>query len=289
MQDADGPKRQCPDPEHLSAWYDSELKDDELASHLAECPRCQRRLRGYRNLDRKLDEYVAVSPDVVERIKLGSLRRLAAGSDTMPYPNWLRVAAAMAALLVLCFLVLVRMQETAPSGSIAHHLAPLAPQTLTAGPAAVDSRPRAPETAEKRFEETTEEFRGKLRVVRYGDDAEGGQTTLVSAIDDSDERVAVVADHVRHVWLVEEPERPLRRLQKMFPRQREELQGLIDDDESRYVLQIVIDERQLHGIVNEFYISGFKLLSPDAPQPGQAYDEDALGRTVQYEVNFVRR
>ncbi len=97
-----------------------------------------------------------------------------------------------------------------------------------------------------------------------------------------------VRDRVRHVWLVPETAAPLRELQQLLPRHKQDFQDLINQDRDEYVLQLVISDKDLQELVDHFDSLDFKLISPTAPQPGDGANLRLTGKGVQYEIDFVR-
>ena len=90
-------------------------------------------------------------------------------------------------------------------------------------------------------------------------------------------------------WLVDAATSPLKALKPLMPSQGDVLEYWINQDKPSYRLQLTISDLDLQGLVNQFGQLGYTLISPAAPQPGLFKSLDFTGKTVIYEVDFVKK
>jgi len=97
-----------------------------------------------------------------------------------------------------------------------------------------------------------------------------------------------INDYVHHVWVVDNPSKPLESLKTLLPNHAAMLEKLINKDQNRYHLQFKVTDNNLINLVNHFDELGFKLLSPGAPQPGSAENNISSMKVIRYDVDFVK-
>ena len=98
-----------------------------------------------------------------------------------------------------------------------------------------------------------------------------------------------VHGEVQHVWAMDDPVVPLIFLKTMLVNQKNVFEQMIRENHDRYHLKFKVTDRNLQELVDVLDKMNCELLSPDLPQPKQSSDFDMSGRTLQYDVDFVRR
>lgn len=130
----------------------------------------------------------------------------------------------------------------------------------------------------------------EFNVALKSDREENDEEDMQEWTSDVNQQNREVESHVHHVWVVQDTTEPLRVL-KMFL-DKEDVQ-VIDKMISRrsvsYQLDLIVDDRDLQGLVNNLDNRGFMLLSPSQPQPGLIKSLDFSGKTIHYKVDFVKK
>ena len=98
-----------------------------------------------------------------------------------------------------------------------------------------------------------------------------------------------VGNFVRHVWLVDDTESPLNALKMYTESDDELLDQLIARDSDRYLLQMMLSDKDLQSLVNRFDALKFNLLSPSEPQPSDYQTLKFTGKNVKYEIDIIRK
>ncbi len=97
-----------------------------------------------------------------------------------------------------------------------------------------------------------------------------------------------VGNFVRHVWLVNDTASPLKALKMYTESDDELLDQLIARDSDRYLLQMMLSDKDLQSLVNRFDALEFNLLSPSEPQPSDYQTLKFTGKNVKYEIDIIR-
>ena len=98
-----------------------------------------------------------------------------------------------------------------------------------------------------------------------------------------------VGNFVRHVWLVDDTASPLKALKMYTESDDELLDQLIARASDRYLLQMVLSDKDLQSLVNRFDALEFNLLSPSEPQPSDYQTLKFTGKNVKYEIDIIRK
>ncbi len=98
-----------------------------------------------------------------------------------------------------------------------------------------------------------------------------------------------VGNFVRHVWLVDDTASPLKALKMYAESDDELLDQLIARDSDRYLLQMMLSDKDLQSLVNRFDALKFNLLSPSEPQPSDYQTLKFTGKNVKYEIDIIRK
>ena len=98
-----------------------------------------------------------------------------------------------------------------------------------------------------------------------------------------------VGNFVRHVWLVDDTASPLKALKMYAESDDELLDQLIARDSDRYLLQMMLSDKDLQSLVNRFDALEFNLLSPSEPQPSDYQTLKFTGKNVKYEIDIIRK
>jgi hypothetical protein len=98
-----------------------------------------------------------------------------------------------------------------------------------------------------------------------------------------------VGNFVRHVWLVDDTASPLKALKMYAESDDELLDQLIARDSDRYLLQMMLSDKDLQSLVNRFEALEFNLLSPSEPQPSGYQTLKFTGKNVKYELDIIRK
>ena len=91
---------------------------------------------------------------------------------------------------------------------------------------------------------------------------------------------------VHHVWVVKDYARSRDFFLKNLPARTSCTQTSTASDSAS--VEVILQDRQLQELIDRLAASGWSLLSPGLPQPGQSQQLQATGRTVCYAVDFVR-
>ncbi len=317
----------CPDLETLSAWHDGELHDSHIEGHLQHCQHCQEVLRDFAAFDVEIQQHLDEAhpdPANIDRIIRRTRRRI----ERQPI-QWLSLPvlsrlAACVALVAVCAVLFAHYQRTndnlasmanatndltTPGDAEAEDasafekklyedlIAEFATATNSAAPAtpSIAAEPALPPVAAAADTIVTRDNAGttegvlqlsNVSLVSLGSRRDFGPETPYRAPDAT---TRSIDDRVRHVWLVKDATAPLRELQKLMPEHERDFRKLINQNRDEYVLQLVISDRDLRDLVNHFSDLEFKLISPQAPQPGRDKPLRLNGKAVQYEMDFVRK
>lgn len=315
---------QCPTMADLSAWHDSELRDRALELHVANCPRCLRLLQSFRVIDDRALPEVTLDPAALQRIKCNCVRQIRQQPRLMRVSVVLRLAAVFVlAAAVLYFrgrLVgneapkvvsatsegkarvrhrhALRQLPATPAGDA---VTPLTPPLAVASASAMDETyddgvPPYPELppamAEAAPGHRQELAAGNIRLVGYEDGADMVPCSRAPAplpLASAEPAAGKVNCRVRHVWLVEEPAKPLRELGQLAPGQQADLAWLEEQHRPQYVMRLRLTDQELAALVDHFAEQGYKLLSPDAPQPQNTAGLTLTGRQVEYDLTLVQK
>jgi hypothetical protein len=318
MKTDSSPCAECPSSEVLSSWYDRELRNPEIDEHLAVCKGCQKVIAAYQSIDNVLTAGLSTDRrDVIIR----SVIKQSGRPSILHFPMYkVSIAAGLAVVAVTLFIALNQMPLTPGTGlaaelddseieteiDLAEAIVEPAPMiAATRGPdhstvepppmpfAVARSTSPAPAPREPRFHSTEAATAtggiADLRLVNFDPDSRNTRdiTPRRRSIPASDQKV--VEDFVRHIWLVDETVAPLEALKTYTESDGQLLVDLIARDSDRYLLQMVLTDKDLQSLVNRFHDLRFKLLSPDAPQPGIIQTLNFSGKPVKYEMDIVRK
>lgn len=282
---AESESRRKLDAEAVSAWLDGELRDAVASEKLANTPAARRLRAAYEQLDRAAQTATEPEPERLARL-IEKCRRPAPAPVLILWPRVLLRAAAALALLACGYLAKSLVDGwNSHSGAVAK--APEA--TLPAKVYPEGTLVAAPVPAADREAPVAEGVDWADAAMVSGEAAAPRRGAAPPAVTD---RIAVrnapagVGNHVWHVWLVDDPAKPLDELARRMPQVREELDKLKQEQRDHYLLQVMISDRNLQDLVSRFEEMGFDLLSPAHPQPTGSTKLD--GRLVRYEVDFVR-
>lgn len=92
----DAPFASCPDFEVLSAWYDSELRDEALEQHIRSCDLCARLVASFTAIDHQCHAPVILDAQGLGRIKSATREKIADEPRWRALVTPMRLAAAAA-------------------------------------------------------------------------------------------------------------------------------------------------------------------------------------------------
>jgi hypothetical protein len=308
----------CPSLEDLNSWYDKEDTRAELGGHVTNCEPCQSKIESFEKIDEVLSRHLAADESRLRRIEHGCRDEVRRGNmpKLLPTATIIKIAAMVALAFMLVQGIGILKQQG--GGDIAaglsedggeelsdiekDMLAEIArskaagdpgvrdiPETVVDTPAAVpriksNDAPKVPQSPAEKLADGS---------------VAAGSISLVStntplpvapppaSINRQEERS--VADRVHHVWLVDDAKNPLQTLKPLMPSQGERLDFWISQNKASYRLHLTMSDRDLQGLVNTFGNSGYTLISPAAPQPGLVKNLEFSGKTVTYQVDFVKK
>ena len=272
------------------------MHDERLVEHVADCAHCGDILASFARIDQALQAEADCDPEVAARIKRNCNARLKAPLLVLSMASWMRVAACLLAGGVLFYAKIKFNASSGPSApewrAVDKPSPEVEPVGMAAAPAPAVVEPvvaAAPLPAPKVATDDAVDWRG----TRLVDSGKVGVGAGPPATRPSHERIAsrpekTVADQVRHVWVVADTALPLAELKKVMPHEAGKFDRLMGEHRDRYLLQLMVSDRNLQELVDRFDKLEFKLLSPAAQQPG-AKGLRYSGKSIQYEVDFVRQ
>ena len=259
----------CPGPEAVSAFLDGELPPgSKEAEHISSCPECAKLLESYKLTDTALKNALvsAVPENINARIKrrvhakiYAEEQKKANSRSSIFFPSF---AFRMAAGIIFCSAVILYMIPPGPvRKGHERHDKPLIVQDSGA-PGSVSLSDLAPVS----FKESPKPSRP------------------LAGPDEG----AVIPAHLSQVWLVNDTAKTESTLKEIS-----RLNGIGKADYSlnpeKDVLKIRLEltKLQLVKFVKSCGASGFKLLSPSAPQPEQNVFAGSPSDKINYEASFV--
>lgn len=304
-------RQQCPPLETLSAWHDGEIEDRGVSEHVKACAACSRAVDTWARIDQALTEQYSGNRKTLDHIIAGcmaELERKPPQIRLLPARVLIRIAASLVMVGVLIQLGRVASNVAnpttrPPNGPVYAQPGPVQQETplLASGPDDRDVSDRTPPPATAitpappRTKSNTNDDDGPVE-----DGLRIAEVQLVSSGPDggirTPQRVDIhaptqhsVADHVHHVWLVDDATAPLEILKPLLPDDEAVISHWIEQRKERYRLQLTISDSDLQGLVNRFDALGYTLVSPAAPQPGLIRKVAFSAKVVLYEVDFVKR
>ena len=280
----------CPDAEVIGAYFDGELsKETPEAIHIAACPECAKVIAAYdltwKALKGKLA--IAVPGDLESRI-LASVKSRVKPSSTILFPAVaLRIAAVVAVLLTAAIVFVMLWNEggggsdllgakTVAVGKEGKAAPTPFPPTMTAAPE-FSARP-----AGKPAVSGDVTLLPNLRPASFGIRSyEGGATDSGKPAS-----IASIGDSVRQVWVVNN----LEQRAAEFPRLVKAVGGACGQpvlQKDRTELRASLTKAQLVNLIRRCAAAGFKLTSPEQPQPEQEHFSDGSDEPVAYCADLV--
>jgi hypothetical protein len=316
---------ECPSSEELSSWYDRELRDCRIDEHVATCDECRRVIAAYHSLDNMLSSNLdmgrsdAIIRSVLDQSKRPFLLRfpvyklsLVAGlaiiATTLVVTINKSPENAVAANSLTPDAVDTTATETDP---VAATTGPPVPE-VTAKPAGL---PQVPTVGETRSTLAPASPHGRvfnsnppvlvrstggsgrielMSMENSGRTPNAGIWTENLNFNSSNRKRAGipnrqrnVGNFVRHVWLVDDTASLLKALKMYTESDDELLDQLIARDSDRYLLQMMLSDKDLQSLVNRFDALKFNLLSPSEPQPSDYQTLKFTGKNVKYEIDII--
>ena len=292
----------CPDPEALSAHFDSKQElDGETAEHVRSCEFCGRRLDEYGRLANgmKCALSSAEAEDILLRIKSGvheKLKREGQSETRRPinFPYWLSSIAAGLAVCALGTYMVTHMERPAPE--VASSLPPTPVRMMATAPSELSAPSNAlassgvaekPKSQEPSLSDSFGAIDLKqLSSVSFGGD--DGARMIAGAVDTPNRQPAVIEPSVRHVWMVQSGKdlsAQMKTIEMALSLDPKSISLSGGDNASK--LSFDISRRQAVAIVRALKASGYELLSPQQPQPEQKVFSGNGEEPVRYEADFV--
>jgi len=274
---------ECPSRIELSAWLDNESAA-RIGEHLKTCPMCHATVEQYRRLDQAVKAAVQPSPQLINQIKTNCRQQTFKPAFLLLWPALPQYAVRLAALVVLLLVVTGLYLYTgrnstlplkATSPTLVKASVPVAPETVIPAPQVADSPPPAPEALQAGSLINT----GELMAVSTTGDA------MDSSVY-SRQQTQPIPDYVRHVWIVNNLENGIKTLKAMVPADAAcEINPEVGRNRAAFV--VLVTDRQIQSLVDGLAGSGFSLVSPALPQPGEKQKVLVSGKTVLYDVEIV--
>jgi hypothetical protein len=254
----------CPAPEIVSAYCDGELSPDSTeAKHIESCPVCQNLLRSYKTIGDGLKNSVAakVPVDIVSSIKAGVHKKLqaeTAKNAPIPFPV---IAFRAAAAFIICGILTLYTLESI--------------KTIDEGGQAVSGR----------SEHDTNFFTADVQP--------GGAIPLesfspVSFREGDRSKDVVIPDKVHQVWTVKDPDAAAERFLSFAKKLGAATDNCVETRKKNAAsVELNLTKKQLVGLVRKCYSNGFRLVSPDAPQPEQNSFAGKADSKVNYKADFI--
>jgi len=283
MSDGTAVRQDCPDVEDLSEVLDGRGSDAAVA-HIGVCPRCQAAVDAYRRIDRLTAAAIAPPPYLAERIKAVCRQLPAERPMAMPWRVLTALGYAAAAGVAIVATVAVIRIVSGPSTGALTAAAPAPEVAIPVSRPAPELPPGTPENIP---------IITSSRVPLINDphlaraNASGGSD--MSGVDGgfAGERAAVlVPARVRHVWVVKDrlPDEEKRLIQSL-PEGSSYVQTRSLPGMNSY--QVMMPDHRLQTLVDKLGESGWSLLSPAMPQPGEGRSMILTGRAIRYDVDLV--
>ncbi|MFT5127482.1 MAG: hypothetical protein ACI8W8_001085 [Rhodothermales bacterium] len=313
----------CPEFDDLSAWHDGESDAPSIDAHIANCSDCQAALDSLEQMDHAL---VSPAPpeEILADIHAGAMRELRKPAPR-PAPilsmQLLTRLAAMFALVGIALLLRDKLSELGPgiqedlgqpstAAMITHTTDPETPPAPPAAPSPVIAEsanlpppvPEAPANAIAESAPAPRLVRTTPPVSKPRTSVDYDAIKLVAAGPHgprdlhSRQRGNIAApaqdqvpDIVRHVWLAEDVNAPLKALRDLMPQDnRAKFDELAKESADSYSLTLSATDRNLQALVNHMSGIGMVLVSPDAPQP-EGHGLRFSDKPVRYQVEFVKK
>lgn len=280
----------CPDPEVLSSYFDSELAPDSSeAKHIESCEFCQRHLAVYRQLSDRIRSELrkSVPDDFAERMVAGVRERLShadAPPKNIPFPvlgTLMKIAAAVVICGGLTF-YFVGKKFASPTEKIAKDGGLGQKESLRDFAAhGVENDSYSPNSSAGAIPLSD------METVSFGETPE----TMAQATSEGTNRMRPVEipNRVRHVWVVDNLDKVKKDLEDFVKNHDIPANKVvIRDDRGRDVkVNMRLTKRQLVGLVKSCAGQGLELLSPQAPQPEENRFVGNAKSPVQYNADFV--
>jgi hypothetical protein len=258
-------QEKCPAPEIVSAYCDGELsRDSAEAKHIESCPVCGNLLKSYKAIGNGLKSGVSakVPVDIVSSIKAGVHKKLQAEKTSkkapIPFPV---VAFRAAAAFIICGILTVYTLETV--------------KTIDEGNPALAGN----------SEHDTNFF--------TADAHSGGEIPLesfspVSFREAGKAQNVVIPDKVHQVWTVKNPDAALNKFLGFAQKLGVSIEKSAETKKKNAAsVDISLSKKQLVELVRKCHSNGFKLVSPDAPQPEQNHFAGKPDSKVNYKADFI--
>ena len=274
----------CPSPEDLQDYCDLQpplRASHPLASHIASCGECQKRLRAYALLDKTLGQMMTPPEGLSGRILAAVHTPELPQQSARPSAWWQWLAwggIAAAACLAITMGVLShrniptdnKMQVAAtprkPASSPAETVAQSAP-AVSANSIVLD---RQNTKRGNDLEIQTSPTQAVTRVATQGDSTGGRRVPMVDVQQ-------TLPARVHHVWVVPDLEHEVAEFGKRLGVKVEAAPGPVT---------VRISDQDLQNLVDGLRERHWALLSPNLPQPGQAKALRLTGRTVDYTLDI---
>ncbi len=292
--------KQCPNPGELSELVDGGATP-AIADHVQHCAACAAICESYRRIDTATKGALMPPSGLAVRIKERCRALDSSASDTgapRPIPFWssraFQYALAVASVVVLLGTLTLPLLPLGQATGGGQQAAQVEPSVHTPGagvvapPAAAhqpvgEPRPAlwtmAPEDGGNLMNA------GNAAISRVATDGSPGYVATMPAKRGMRQRDAVPA-RVRHVWVAADLANAKGAFVDALP--AETSYTVLDEQEGTVAFQVILPDYKLQKLVDELSEVGLPLVSPAVPQPGGAADLLVTGRSVRYDVEFVR-
>ncbi|MEM4248205.1 MAG: hypothetical protein QXH80_02975 [Candidatus Nanoarchaeia archaeon] len=304
MKEANKEKK-CPEKEFLSLYADDMLSSDlPEFKHISACEKCKAEVMLYKKLGAVIqDSLFSAVPENFAETSVSKFRERLANEESkiIPFPVLVlaRVASILFFLSSVIFFVssLVTNEEENPPASFArsedssHEATTQLPSATNEKMVANNISPVSPQQqvskGEASFQDNSVSFEN-MALTSAG--ASGQQLQRFSSYSNTD-RPAQIPKIVRHVWSVKDIEAAKTRLVQIISQNKDGQENIHSraKDNSRIKFALgKLQKKQLVEIVKQLSEEGFKLLSPQEPQPERQVFEGAPEEPVRYYFDIVK-
>jgi hypothetical protein len=287
---ADNEKSVCISDERLSAHFDGELQlDKEELKHLDKCARCSGTLKEFAYLAELLKKsmQVDISPGLNEKI-IRKARKGEEFEDSIPFSfSALLVKAASFVLIAALMGVLVY-----------NHLEPRTDRTAENKLAVSNSRQTEAALQPEQKTVFLADVPRKIGAVNSLNNSSNGNidysnfARVSTGIDHKTVPFSTVSNRstainplVEHLWIADNPEKAADFVRKFIP---EGAKVKFEKNNNSCQIAFRTNKAQAVEIVKKLHKAGFKLISPEQPQPEQNVFPGSSKDNIIYRATFTR-
>lgn len=254
----------CPAPEIVSAYCDGELSPDSAeAKHIESCPVCQNLLKSYKAIGEGLKNGVSakVPVDIVSNIKAGVHKKLKAEAIKKTPMSFPVIAFRAAAAFIICGILTLYTLESI--------------KTLDKGGTAVSGESEH----DTNFFTANVQPSGEIPLESF---------SPVSFREGDQAKDIVIPDKVHQVWTVGNPDAAADKFIAYAKKLGVPAEKCMETKKKNAAsVELNLTKKQLVDLVRKCHLTGFRLVSPDAPQPEQNSFAGKADSKVNYKADFI--